>query len=105
MHRSAYQVGQDAVLFDGGHAALGIHPIPGEFGTRHRMQPMPDGMLGELLFFAKPSLEGCLLELWLSLDRRASSSATRADNRLTYAINGNNMQIISSFCSWLRNCK
>ena len=62
---------------------------------------LPEGVLGELLFFAKPSLEGGLLELWLSLDSRASSSATRADNRRTSAINGNNMRIISSFCSWL----
>lgn len=44
---------------------------------------LPEGMFGEALFFAKPSLDGGLLELWLSLDKRPSSSDTRADKRFT----------------------
>ena len=40
MHRGAQQVRQDAVILDGGQTALGMHPIPGEFVARHRMQPI-----------------------------------------------------------------
>ena len=63
---------------------------------------LPEGAFGEALFFAKPSLDGGLLELRLSLDRRASRSATRAVKRRTSAINGNNRRISASFCAWLR---
>ncbi len=47
----------------------------------------------ERVFFAKPSLDGGLLELWLSLDRRDSNSSTRNVNCRTFSINGKSMRI------------
>ena len=43
MHQHRYALGQDAVRSDGGHTALGMHSIPGERVTGHRMQPMQTG--------------------------------------------------------------
>ena len=74
------------------------------FPTRPGCPPgfLPEGVFGEGLFFAKPSLEGGLLELWLYLNRRAFGFATCADNRRTSAINGNYLRISASFCAWLK---
>jgi hypothetical protein len=40
VHRRAHQIEQDAVLFEGSQATLGMCPIPGQLVARHRMQPV-----------------------------------------------------------------
>ncbi len=44
MHQDGHAPRQDAVGFDGLHAALGMHPIPGERFAGHRMQPVQTGI-------------------------------------------------------------
>ncbi len=40
MHQCCHALGQEPVLCNGEHAALGMHPIPGQGFAGHRMQPM-----------------------------------------------------------------
>ena len=71
-------------------------PVPASSQRAPFGHPASRPLASDLVSLAYPSLEGDLLDLWLSLDKRASNSAIRA---LNFSTHTNNEPISSSVCS------